>query len=67
MFSLRLEDLYEKAEERSQELEKTHQKLEEWKKRGDQLLYSMIPQSVAENLRKGTDPVETCQVGYVHI
>ena len=25
----------------------------------------MIPQSVAENLRKGTDPVETCQVGYV--
>lgn len=58
----RLEDLYERAEERSHELEKTHQLLEQWTERGDQLLYSMIPQSVADNLRKGTHPVDTCQV-----
>ncbi|XP_046647803.1 soluble guanylate cyclase 89Db-like [Daphnia pulicaria] len=57
----RLEDLYERAEERSHELEKTHQLLEQWTERGDQLLYSMIPQSVADNLRKGTHPVDTCQ------
>lgn len=58
----RLEDLYERAEERSMELEKTHQLLAEWTERGDQLLFSMIPKSVADNLQSGTHPVDTCQV-----
>ncbi|XP_057364672.1 soluble guanylate cyclase 89Db-like isoform X1 [Daphnia carinata] len=57
----RLEDLYERAEERSQQLQQTYELHDEWKKRGDKLLYSMIPQSVADSLRSGTDPVDTCQ------
>ena len=60
-----LEDLYERAEERSIQLQKTHQLLDELKQRGDQLLYSMIPQSVAESLRGGTHPVDTCMVNKV--
>lgn len=58
----RLEYLYEKAEERSKQLQKTHELLDEWKKKGDLMLYSMIPKSVAEDLRKGVHPVDTCQV-----
>ncbi|XP_046645351.1 soluble guanylate cyclase 89Db-like isoform X2 [Daphnia pulicaria] len=57
----RLEDMYERAEERSQQLQQTYELQDEWKKRGDKLLYSMIPQSVADTLRSGTDPVDTCQ------
>ncbi|XP_032778265.1 soluble guanylate cyclase 89Db isoform X3 [Daphnia magna] len=63
----RLEDLYERAEERSMELEKTHQLLAEWTERGDQLLFSMIPKSVADNLQSGTHPVDTCQVNFESI
>lgn len=64
-FFLRLEDMYERAEERSQQLQQTYELQDEWKKRGDKLLYSMIPQSVADTLRSGTDPVDTCQVGRI--
>jgi guanylate cyclase len=64
-FFSRLEDMYERAEERSQQLQQTYELQDEWKKRGDKLLYSMIPQSVADTLRCGTDPVDTCQVGRI--
>lgn len=49
----RLELLFEKAESRSLNLEKSHKLLDQWKKRSDQLLYSMIPKSVAHQLRTG--------------
>lgn len=58
----RLEDLYEKAEKRSQQLQLTYELHDEWKQRGDKLLYSMIPQSVADALRHGADTLQTCQV-----
>ena len=58
----RLEVLYERAEEHSKQLEITHQLHDEWKKRGDELLYSMIPKSVAEQLSNGVSPVDTCKV-----
>ncbi|XP_045029209.1 soluble guanylate cyclase 89Db isoform X3 [Daphnia magna] len=57
----RLEDLYERAEEKANELHRTHELLDEWKRRGDELLYSMIPQSIAESLRRGKEPVDTCE------
>lgn len=57
-----MEDLYERAEERSEQLQHTYELQGEWKKRGDDLLYSMIPTAVANSLRTGTDPVDTCQV-----
>jgi guanylate cyclase len=59
--------MYERAEERSQQLQQTYELQDEWKKRGDKLLYSMIPQSVADGLRSGTDPVDTCQVGRIRM
>ncbi|XP_026485563.2 soluble guanylate cyclase 89Da-like [Vanessa tameamea] len=49
----RLELLFEKAETRSLSLEKSCRLVEQWKKRGDQLLYSMIPKSIADQLRSG--------------
>ncbi|KAJ0177945.1 hypothetical protein K1T71_006818 [Dendrolimus kikuchii] len=57
----RLELLFEKAEDRSLSLEKSCRLLDQWKKRGDQLLYSMIPKAIADHLRAGKDPMAACQ------
>ncbi|CAH2040760.1 unnamed protein product, partial [Iphiclides podalirius] len=57
----RLELLFEKAESRSSSLEKSCRLLDQWKKRGDQLLYSMIPKGIADHLRSGKDPMAACQ------
>lgn len=54
--------MFDKAEERSGELEKSFDLLDKWKKRGDELLYSMIPKTVAEKLRTGTSSLSTCEV-----
>ncbi|XP_022124835.2 soluble guanylate cyclase 89Db isoform X1 [Pieris rapae] len=52
----RLELLFEKAENRSLTLEKSWKLRDEWKKKGDHLLYSMIPKTVAYQLRAGKMP-----------
>ncbi|CAK1541298.1 unnamed protein product [Leptosia nina] len=52
----RLELLFEKAETRSLTLEKSCRLLDEWKKKGDHLLYSMIPKTIAYQLRDGKMP-----------
>lgn len=57
----RLELMCEKAEQNSVELEKSYVLLDSWKRRGDDLLYSMIPQSVADRLRNGESRLNTCQ------
>lgn len=57
----RLEVMYERAEQRSIELERNHELLESWKCRGDELLYSMIPKPVADRLRHGQSPLSTCE------
>lgn len=57
----RLELMCEKAEQHSVELEKSYELLDEWKRKGDDLLYSMIPQSVADRLRNGESRLNTCQ------
>ncbi|BES91692.1 soluble guanylate cyclase [Nesidiocoris tenuis] len=57
----RLEQTWEETEALCQELEKNHKLLEEWKEKGDELLYSMIPHSVAEQLRRGDSPLSTCK------
>ncbi|XP_032456579.1 soluble guanylate cyclase 89Da [Nasonia vitripennis] len=57
----RLEMMFEKAEQRSQELEQSYALLDRWKNKSDELLYSMIPQSVADRLRAGTSPLDTCE------
>lgn len=57
----KLELMFDKAEQYSSELENMHQLLDTWKTRGDDLLYSMIPKSVADRLRHGFTPLSTCE------
>ncbi|XP_045767946.1 soluble guanylate cyclase 89Db-like [Maniola jurtina] len=56
----RLELLFDKAETRSLSLEKSCRLLDEWKKKGDQLLYSMIPREIATQLRAGKSTTAEC-------
>lgn len=53
--------MFEKEEQRSDELETSLKLADSWKKQGDDLLYSMIPRPVAERLRSGQNPLTTCQ------
>ncbi|XP_043470147.1 soluble guanylate cyclase 89Da-like [Leptopilina heterotoma] len=57
----RLEMMFERAEQRSQELENSYALLDRWKNKSDELLYSMIPQTVADRLRAGASPLSTCE------
>ncbi|XP_065225641.1 soluble guanylate cyclase 89Da-like isoform X2 [Planococcus citri] len=56
----KLELMCERAEQRSQELEKNHELLDWWKKQGDDLLYSMIPKSIAHLLQNEKSYLNTC-------
>ncbi|KAM7305936.1 soluble guanylate cyclase 88E [Ixodes scapularis] len=56
-----LEVSYREQERKTQNLEENLVRLDEWRKRGDDLLYSMLPKSVADSLRQGADPINTCQ------
>ncbi|XP_070156239.1 soluble guanylate cyclase 89Db [Polyergus mexicanus] len=57
----RLEMMFERAEQRSTELENSYVLLDRWKNKSDELLYSMIPQTVADRLRAGASPLSTCE------
>lgn len=59
--SSRLDMMCEKEENRSEELETSLALADQWKKKGDELLYSMIPKTVAEKIQNGQDPMTTCQ------
>ena len=51
----------EREENRAEELETSLVLADSWKKQGDELLYSMIPRTVADKIRNGQDPMATCQ------
>ncbi|XP_001998671.2 soluble guanylate cyclase 89Db [Drosophila mojavensis] len=55
----KLEMMFEKEEQRSDELEKSLELADSWKRQGDELLYSMIPRPIAERMRMGQEHV--CQ------
>ncbi|XP_043279347.1 soluble guanylate cyclase 89Da-like isoform X2 [Venturia canescens] len=57
----RLEMMFERAEQRSEELELSYALLDRWKNKTDELLYSMIPKTVADRLRAGATPMSTCE------
>ncbi|XP_057656009.1 soluble guanylate cyclase 89Da-like [Diorhabda carinulata] len=57
----KLEVMFDKAEQRSDELDKNYKLLEAWKKRGDELLYSMMPKTVADKLRATESSLSTCE------
>lgn len=54
--------MFDKAEQRSSELTKNYDLLDQWKRRGDELLYSMIPKTVADRLRTTNSSLSTCEV-----
>ncbi|XP_064468808.1 soluble guanylate cyclase 89Db-like [Ornithodoros turicata] len=56
-----LEVSYQAQEQKSRTLEENLRRLDEWRKKGDDLLYSMLPKTVADRLRKGAHPVDTCE------
>ena len=55
-----------KEQQKYAQLQEIIKKLDEEKKRGDSLLYAMIPKAVADRLRKGITALETCQVQIGH-
>ncbi|CAG9765027.1 unnamed protein product [Ceutorhynchus assimilis] len=57
----KLQTMFDKAEQNAEELELSHELLDQWKKRGDELLYSMIPKAIADRLSTGTPALETCE------
>ncbi|KAJ8919156.1 hypothetical protein NQ315_012142 [Exocentrus adspersus] len=58
----KLEMNFDKAEQRSNELEQSYELLDKWKRKGDDLLYSMIPKPVADRLRTGkASSINTCE------
>ncbi|VEN53055.1 unnamed protein product [Callosobruchus maculatus] len=57
----KLQYMFDKAEQRATELENNYVLLDTWKRRGDDLLYSMIPKPVADRLRAGHSPLSTCE------
>ncbi|XP_068613334.1 LOW QUALITY PROTEIN: soluble guanylate cyclase 88E-like [Brachionichthys hirsutus] len=60
--SAELQLALDQEQQKYAQLQETIKKLDEEKKRGDSLLYAMIPKAVADRLRKGITSVETCQV-----
>lgn len=53
---------YFQEQQRSKSLEDNMKRLDEERKRTDQLLYQMIPKPIADRLRKGDSPISTCEV-----
>ncbi|CAG0881314.1 unnamed protein product [Darwinula stevensoni] len=60
--SVELKLALDQEQQKSKKLEESMRKLDEEMKRTDELLYQMIPKMVADRLRKGENPVDTCQV-----
>ena len=60
--SVELKLALDQEQQKSKKLEDSMKKLDDEMQRTDELLYQMIPKSVADRLRKGENPVDTCQV-----
>lgn len=52
---------------KSKKLEESMRKLDEEMKRTDELLYQMIPKQVADRLRNGESPIDTCEVRLIRM
>lgn len=60
--SVELKLALDQEQQKSKKLEESMKKLDEEMKRTDELLYQMIPKLVADRLRNGENPIDTCQV-----
>ena len=54
----------EMEEEKTKKMEDTIKRIDEEMKRSDDLLAQMIPPAVAEKVKSGFNPVDTCEVSY---
>ena len=57
-----LKEALELEMEKTRLMEETIKKIDEELRRSDDLLSQMIPQAVAEKVKSGFNPVETCEV-----
>lgn len=69
--SVELKLALDQEQHKTKKLEESMRKLDEEMKRTDELLYQMIPKQVADRLRAGESPIDTCKVshgnsGYQH-
>ncbi|XP_031343937.1 soluble guanylate cyclase 88E-like [Photinus pyralis] len=60
--SVELKLALDQEQQKSKKLEDSMKKLDEEMKRTDELLYQMIPKQVADRLRNGLNPVDTCEM-----
>jgi guanylate cyclase len=60
--SVELKLALDQEQQKSRKLVQSMKKLDEEMRRTDELLYQMIPKQVADRIRKGENPVDTCQV-----
>ncbi|KPJ19146.1 Soluble guanylate cyclase 88E [Papilio machaon] len=63
--SVELKLALDQEQQKSKKLEESMRKLDEEMKRTDELLYQMIPKQVADRLRNGENPIDTCEVSYL--
>lgn len=63
--SVELKLALDQEQQKSKKLEESMRKLDEEMKRTDELLYQMIPKQVADRLRKGENPIDTCEVSAI--
>ncbi|KAK3594150.1 hypothetical protein CHS0354_040928 [Potamilus streckersoni] len=56
-----LECSIEHQVEKIELIKENMEKLEEWRKKSNDLLYSMIPCAIADRLKHGEDPIKTCE------
>ncbi|XP_063237743.1 soluble guanylate cyclase 88E [Bacillus rossius redtenbacheri] len=60
--SVELKLALDQEQQKSKKLEESMRKLDEEMRRTDELLYQMIPKQVADRLRRGESPIDTCEM-----
>ncbi|CAB3227695.1 unnamed protein product [Arctia plantaginis] len=60
--SVELKLALDQEQQKSKKLEESMRKLDAEMKRTDELLYQMIPKQVADRLRNGENPIDTCEM-----
>lgn len=60
--SVELKLALDQEQQKSKKLEESMRKLDDEMRRTDELLYQMIPKQVADRLRRGENPIDTCEM-----
>ncbi|XP_044315153.1 soluble guanylate cyclase 88E isoform X2 [Drosophila rhopaloa] len=60
--SVELKLALDQEQQKSKKLEESMRLLDEEMRRTDELLYQMIPKQVADRLRRGENPIDTCEM-----